>query len=161
MPTVDESCTYPSDKQSTESGKISSFVVFFSVYGLVITKYDSVYDRKLCHRHLCPGLKQADWFGQKYGSINVLFTFFCYLIDISFLNENEEWEHRHPGSLFLHVKSSGNNHFVFGSIFNLPACEDWIDDTVSVTIFVLPQALQSSGKIRYVSYNVNDDLNSK
>lgn len=58
-------------------------------------------------------------------------------------------------------KSSGNNHFGFGSIFNLPACEDWIDDTVSVTIFVLPQALQSSGKIRYVSYNFNDDLNSK
>lgn len=94
-------------------------------------------------------------------SINVWFTFFCYLIDISFLNENEEWEHKHTGSLFLHVKSSGNNHFGFGPIFSLLACEDWIDDTVSVTIFVLPQALQSSGKIRYVSYNFNDDLNSK
>lgn len=56
---------------------------------------------------------------------------------------------------------SGNNHFGFGPSFNLLACENWIGKTASVTLFVLPQLMHYSEKMCYVSYNVNDDFNSK
>lgn len=70
---------------------------FCSFYGLIITKKDSLYAVNSI-TDTSVQLIDSD------GSINVSVTFFCDLIDNSFLNENEEWKHRHAGSLFLHVK---------------------------------------------------------
>lgn len=58
MPIADESCIYHSDKQSTEGGKISSFVIF--ALWPCPHQNDSGYDTKLCHGHLCRVLKRAD-----------------------------------------------------------------------------------------------------
>lgn len=42
---------------------------------------------------------------------------------------------------------SRKNHFGFGPVFKLLACENWIDETASVTILVLPQVMSSLGRM--------------
>lgn len=157
MPIANESSIYHNDKQRTESGKISSFVVF--------VLWPCHHQKKILfmteNSAMDTSVQTLNQLIDSDRSIIVSLTFLCDLIDISFLNENEEWEHILRKPLPSCKVCSRNNHFGFGPIFNFLACENSIDETTSATIFALPQVMPSSGKIWYVSYDANDSFNSK